>query len=72
MKSLTTVALAVALGSLLCACASPPQVHAEFGAGPFTMGPTSASDPRLRSPHFYMDEGNELPAWVRAAPMTNE
>jgi hypothetical protein len=68
MKSL--LALAVAL--LLCSCASAPSVHTGFADGAYTSGPTSASDPRLRSARFYMDEGSDLPAWTHAAgPMTN-
>ena len=67
MKSL----LALAAVSLLCSCASVPQMHVEYSGTPYRLGPTSADDPRVRSPRFYMDEGAELPAWARDAPRTN-
>jgi hypothetical protein len=69
MKSL----LACAAALLLSACASAPQVHSEFASprSPYASGPTSANDPRLRQPQFYMDESDGLPAWTRAAPLTN-
>lgn len=69
MKSL----LAVATVLLLCSCSSAPQMHAEFAGMPssYSLGPSSANDPRLRSPRFYMDEGGDLPAWARIAPASN-
>jgi hypothetical protein len=68
MKSL----LALAIVLLLCSCASAPSVHTDSAGGAYSLGPTSASDPRLRSARFYMDEGSDLPAWTHAAgPMTN-
>ena len=68
MKSL----LALAAVSLLCSCGSSPQLRTDFTGAPAGMiGPTSANDPRLHSPRFYMDEGDELPAWARTGPPTN-
>jgi len=63
--------LALAAVSLLCSCASAPQMHAEFSGMPYGLGPTSANDPRLREPRFYEDEGDDLPAWTHAAPLSN-
>ena len=67
MKSL----LAIAAISLLCSCASAPQLHTSFAGAPYATGPTSANDPRLRDKRFYMDDGDDLPAWTRVAPLSN-
>jgi len=70
MKSL----LVLAAVSLLCSCASAPQVRTNFNdftGASYGIGPTSANDPRLHSPRFYMDEGDELPAWARVGPPSN-
>ena len=68
--------LVVACVSLLCSCAAGPQIHAGFSQAGFSgasygLGPTSANDPRLREPRFYMDAGDDLPAWTHAAPQSN-
>ena len=67
MKSL----LALAAVSLLCSCSSAPQLHTSFVGGPYTIGPASANDPRLWDKRFYMDDGDHLPAWTRAVPLSN-
>ena len=63
--------LLIAAVLLLCSCASAPQLHTSFAGAPNAIGPTSANDPRLRDKRFYMDDGDGLPAWTRAAPLTN-
>ena len=67
MKSL----LLLAAVSLLCSCASSLQLRTDFTGATSAMGPTSANDPRLHSPRFYMDDGDDLPAWARIGPPTN-
>ena len=47
---------------LLCACASAPTMtmHSSFNGYSYTPGPTSADDPRLLSPKFYMDDDKPI------------
>ena len=60
-----------AFASLLCACSATPVVHNSFNGYSYSSGPTSADDPRLRQPRFYMDdEGDSMP-WLKDAPRTN-
>ena len=67
MKLLSILALA----SLLCACSATPTVHSSMNGYSYSSGPTSADDPRLRQPRFYMDdEGDSMP-WLKDAPRNN-
>jgi hypothetical protein len=56
---------------LLCSCSSPPQVNAYVAGAPYASGPTSADDPRMHHPQFFMDDSDQLPAWTRSAPSSN-
>jgi hypothetical protein len=71
MESTMKLFLALAAALLLSSCASAPQMHSDFAAAPDAYGPTSTSDPRLRQPRFYMNDSDDLPAWTKAAPLTN-
>ena len=55
---------------LLCACSAAPVMHTSINGYTYSSDPTSANDPRLRQPHFYMDESNSLP-WLKAEPQAN-
>ena len=67
MKSLFCAAAVL----LLCSCASAPQVQTYMSGVRYSSGPTSANDPRLRSPQFHMDDADGLPAWTRGSPQSN-
>lgn len=41
---------------LLCSCAATPTLQTSFNGNTYASGPTSISDPRLRSPQFYLDD----------------
>jgi hypothetical protein len=41
---------------LLCSCAGTPTLHSSVNGNSYTSGPTSADDPRMLSPQFYMDD----------------
>ncbi|HVZ44185.1 MAG TPA: hypothetical protein VHA82_10290 [Ramlibacter sp.] len=56
---------------LLSACSGTPVFQSSFNGYGYSMGPTSASDPRLSQPRFYMDEGDSLPPSLKAAPLNN-
>jgi hypothetical protein len=56
MKTLLVAAFILGLS----ACASSPQMSSVVNGYKYTSGPTSADDPRLRSPAFYMDD-DKLP-----------
>jgi hypothetical protein len=55
---------------LLCSCAGAPvmngSMQSSFNGTTYTSGPTSADDPRLRSPQFYMND--DKPPVQPAAP----
>lgn len=55
---------------LLCACSGAPVMHTTFNGYGYSSAPTSASDPRLRQPRFYMDESESFP-WLKAEPQSN-
>jgi hypothetical protein len=56
---------------LLGACAGSPVVQSSFnGYGWASSAPTSANDPRLLKPQFYMDD-DSTPRWLKAVPQTN-
>jgi len=39
------------------------------GSGtPYGLGPAHAEDMRLKDLHYYMNVGDDMPAWTRAAP----
>lgn len=67
MKALITVVSVL----LLCSCAGEPvmngSVQSSFNGNTYTPGPTTADDPRLGSPQFYMND-DKSPAMQRAAP----
>jgi hypothetical protein len=67
MKALLTVVSVL----LLCSCAGAPvmngSIQSSFNGTSYTSGPTSADDPRLRSPQFYMND-DKSPAVQPAAP----
>jgi hypothetical protein len=67
MKTLLNVAWVL----LLCSCAAAPTVRTSFNGNSFTSGPTSADDPRLRSPQFYMNDDKPLAA-PAAAPQSSQ
>ncbi len=58
----------------LSACASSPQMSSVINGYKYTSGPSSADDPRLRSPASYMDDdkppyeyvGPGRPSWQDA------
>jgi len=62
--------LLVACLGLLCSCSSTPVMQSSINGYRFSSAPTSASDPRLQRPQFYMDESESMP-WLKAAPQTN-
>ena len=62
----------------LCACASMGDVQTRYvgsdGAvygGALDLGPTDASDPRLRHFRFYMDGEGATPRWMLMTPQPN-
>jgi hypothetical protein len=67
MKPILIVSCALLLG----ACSGTPVLQSSFNGYSTSMGPTSASDPRLKQPRFYMDEGDSLPPSLKVAPMSN-
>jgi len=54
----------------LSACSSAPVLHTSFSGYGFSQAPTSASDPRLQRPQFYMNESESMP-WLMATPQPN-
>ena len=56
---------------LLSSCSSAPVMQTSVNGYGFSSAPTSASDPRLRQPRFYMDERDSMP-WLNAAPRNNQ
>ena len=68
MKSLFCLTVVL----LLCSCASAPDVQGYVAGTSYSLGPTSANDPRLHHPQFYMDGSDSLPAWSRASPLSNK
>jgi hypothetical protein len=71
MESNMKAVLILGFACLLCACSAAPVMHTSINGYTYSSGPTSANDPRMRDPHFYMDESSESPAWMKAAPQTN-
>jgi hypothetical protein len=68
MKPLLIVTAAL----LLCSCSAVPVMHTSINGYGYSSAPTSISDPRMRSPQFYMDE-SDSPPWLRAdAPRNNK
>jgi hypothetical protein len=63
--------LALPLLATLAACGSTPEVETQFNGLSLDTGPTSPTDPRMRSPHFYMDEPGGTPAWMLVTPQPN-
>jgi len=55
---------------LLCACSAAPVMHTSVNGYGYSSDPTSANDPRLRQPRFYMDE-SDSPSWLKEEPQTN-
>jgi hypothetical protein len=58
----------VACLGLLCSCSSAPVMRSSING--YSLGPTSASDPRLQRPQFYMDESDSRP-WLNDGPKNN-
>ena len=63
--------LIVSCALLLSACSGTPVLQSSFNGYGYSMGPTNATDPRLRQPHFYMDEVDSLPPSLKVAPQSN-
>jgi hypothetical protein len=62
--------LVLACACLLCSCSSAPVMHSSLNGYSFSQAPTSASDPRMQRPQFYMDESVSMP-WLKATPQPN-
>ena len=62
--------LIVACAWILCSCSSAPMMHTSYNGASFSSAPTSADDPRLQHPQFYMDDSSSMP-WTHDAPLTN-
>jgi hypothetical protein len=58
----------VACVGLLCSCSSMPVMHSSING--YSSAPTSALDPRMQRPQFYMDEHDSMP-WLNEAPRNN-
>jgi hypothetical protein len=71
MKALLSVVSVL----LLCSCAGAPvmtgSMQSSFNGNTYTSGPTSADDPRLRSPQFYMND-DKSPAMQPVAPAPSQ
>jgi hypothetical protein len=67
MKALLSIVAVLSL----CSCAATPSmngsVQSSINGTSYTSGPSSADDPRLRSPQFYMND-DKSPAGRQAAP----
>ena len=53
---------------LLASCASGPTVHTSFDGYGYTSGPSSADDPRLLNPKFYMNDDKSIAEPYTAPP----
>jgi len=56
---------------LLCSCAGAPVMQSSFNGSPYSPGPSSADDPRLRAPQYYMDD-DKSPAQSLNRQQTNQ
>ena len=56
---------------LLCSCAGAPTVQSSINGNTYSPGPTSADDPRLRSPAFYMND-DKVPQQHSSAPGSSQ
>jgi hypothetical protein len=64
--------LALSLCSTLAACGSAAaNLHTQFNDVSVDAGAMSETDPRLRDPHFYMDEREATPRWMLVTPQPN-